>query len=75
MRRSICSWVFLFQLVTGSGPDGRIRAQDIESFVPPAAAAAEPVSAAAPPPPPPPQITAVPGAGYVDIPLTSMRQV
>ncbi|XP_054722875.1 dihydrolipoyllysine-residue acetyltransferase component of pyruvate dehydrogenase complex, mitochondrial-like [Uloborus diversus] len=45
--------------VRGSGPDGRIRAQDLEGVSPSAA----PLSGVAP------------SAGYVDIPLTNMRQV
>ena len=53
----------------GTGPDGQIRATDVENFVPSAAVAA--TSAVEAPPPPPP----VPGAAYTDIPLTSMRQV
>ncbi|ELU09274.1 hypothetical protein CAPTEDRAFT_46900, partial [Capitella teleta] len=60
--------------ITGSGPDGRIRAEDVEKFVPqataPAAPAAAPAAAA-----PAPMATAVPGANYMDIPLTSVRQV
>ena len=64
------------QLVTGTGPQGRIRAQDIEQFTPSAAPVSAPVS------PPPSSIPAAPvpamappGAQYTDIPLTNMRQV
>jgi len=60
------------RMVKGTGPDGRIRAQDIESFVP----------AAAPPTPAPvtaqPAIPSTPqpvsGDSYIDIPLTNMRK-
>ncbi|KAK3743340.1 hypothetical protein QZH41_013906, partial [Actinostola sp. cb2023] len=48
--------------IHGSGPDGRVRAQDIEAAVAPVAAA--PIAAAP-----------IPGAVYEDIPLTNMRQV
>ncbi|CAH1772921.1 unnamed protein product [Owenia fusiformis] len=52
--------------VTGTGPEGRIRGQDVQSFTP--SAASTPSVVVATPPP-----TA--GAGFVDIPLSSMRQV
>ncbi|KXJ27678.1 dihydrolipoyllysine-residue acetyltransferase component of pyruvate dehydrogenase complex, mitochondrial [Exaiptasia diaphana] len=50
--------------VQGSGPDGRIRGQDIQ-----AAVAAPPTMAA------PMAAAPIPGAVYEDIPLTNMRQV
>ena len=63
------------QQVVGTGPDGRIRAQDVESFVPSAAGAAPPFAPApglsALPPPPPP----APGVTFTDVPLTNIRQV
>ncbi|XP_053383287.1 dihydrolipoyllysine-residue acetyltransferase component of pyruvate dehydrogenase complex, mitochondrial-like [Mercenaria mercenaria] len=49
-------------LVTGSGPDGQIRAEDVMNFTPGAVAPAPAVGA-----------PAAPGA-YVDIPLTNMRK-
>ena len=58
------------QLISGTGPDGRIRAADVESFDPSkvaAPAAAAPSMPAAPPP--------IPGDGYIDIPLSNMRKV
>ena len=57
---------YTFQLVQGTGPDGTIRAQDVEGFSPVAAAPAAP---GAPPP------TPVPGATYTDIPLSNVRKV
>ena len=57
---------YTFQLVQGKGPDGTIRAQDVEGFSPVAAA---PVAPGAPPPIP------VPGATYTDIPLSNVRKV
>lgn len=60
------------KLVKGTGPDGRVRAKDIESFVPPAAApapvAVQPTLPAAPKP------AAAAGDSYIDIPLTNMRK-
>ena len=58
----------LSQLVTGSGPDGRVRAVDIESFDPASIipAAAAPAYAAPAP---------IPGDGFTDIPLSNMRKV
>ena len=54
----------------GSGPDGRIIAKDVESFVPSAAPPPTPSSAA------PVTVTApLPGAVYTDIPLTNLRKV
>lgn len=57
-------------MVKGSGPDGRVRAVDIESFDPasvaPAAAAAAAPAYTAPPP--------IPGDGFTDIPLSNMRK-
>lgn len=49
--------------VKGSGPQGRVRSQDLEGIVmtAPAPATIQPVS--------------VPGTSYVDIPLTNVRQV
>lgn len=48
--------------VQGSGADGEVKADDVRNFVPGGAV----VAPSAP--------TAVPGAAYVDIPLSSMRQ-
>ena len=62
------------QQVTGTGPEGRVRAQDVEQFVPPAPGMAPPMGApamAAPTPAAPPP----PGAVYTDIPLSNIRQV
>ena len=59
----------MLQMVTGTGPSGRVVAEDVEKFVPgaaPPAAAAAPGRAAAAP---------IPGAGYTDIPMTNIRQV
>ena len=53
-------------MVAGTGPDGRIRAQDVENFVPQAAAAPAPATAAPPAP--------APGTTYIDIPVTNMRK-
>lgn len=47
-------------MVSGSGPDGQVRAQDVLSFTPSAAPLAAP---------------AVPGAAFTDIPLSNVRQV
>ncbi|XP_046374636.2 dihydrolipoyllysine-residue acetyltransferase component of pyruvate dehydrogenase complex, mitochondrial-like [Haliotis rufescens] len=47
-------------VVSGSGPDGQVRAQDVLSFTPSAAPLAAP---------------AVPGAAFTDIPLSNVRQV
>ena len=64
------------QMVKGTGPDDRITAKDVETFVvsgpPPVAAAVAPtptVAAAAPAP------VGIPAASFEDIPLTSVRQV
>lgn len=58
--------------VVGSGPEGRIVAEDIEKFLPSAApqAGVAPMAAA-------PAVTLAPPAGtaYVDIPLSNIRQV
>jgi pyruvate dehydrogenase E2 component (dihydrolipoamide acetyltransferase) len=68
----------LLQQVSGTGPEGRIRAQDVENFVPsaapagPAAAAAPAVASAAVPASAP---VPVPGATYTDIPLSNVRHV
>ncbi|XP_078664491.1 dihydrolipoyllysine-residue acetyltransferase component of pyruvate dehydrogenase complex, mitochondrial-like [Branchiostoma floridae x Branchiostoma belcheri] len=53
-------------MVSGTGPGGRIRSQDIEAFTP-AAAPAPAVAAAAP--------AAAPVGTFVDIPLTNVRKV
>ncbi|GIX81483.1 dihydrolipoyllysine-residue acetyltransferase component of pyruvate dehydrogenase complex, mitochondrial [Caerostris extrusa] len=47
--------------IKGSGPGGRVRAQDLEGAVPSAAPAGMPAVS--------------PSAQYIDIPMTSMRQV
>jgi len=66
--------------LTGSGPDGRIRAVDVQQ-APVLAAAAAPAPATAPAPAPvtaaaPPAAVAPPTSGnFVDIPLTNVRQV
>ena len=52
------------QLIQASGPEGRIIARDVESYVP---SAAPPPGVGAPVP--------APGASYSDIPLTGMRKV
>ena len=62
-------------MVRGTGPDARITAEDVETFVvsgpaPAVAAAAVPAAAA-----PAVAQPGVPGAAYEDIPLTSVRQV
>ncbi len=57
-----------FQMVQGSGPEGRIQAEDVESFVP-GAAPSPAVSAIRMPTP------ATPGAAFTDIPLTNIRKV
>ncbi|XP_064597025.1 dihydrolipoyllysine-residue acetyltransferase component of pyruvate dehydrogenase complex-like [Liolophura sinensis] len=51
------------QISGGSGPDGRIRGQDVLNFSP----GAQPVAQQAPSP--------APGAAYTDIPLSNVRQV
>jgi pyruvate/2-oxoglutarate dehydrogenase complex dihydrolipoamide acyltransferase (E2) component len=51
------------QMVPGTGPDGQIRADDVRNFVP---SAAMPAMAA--------PVVMPPGAAYVDIPMSSMRQ-
>ena len=75
---------FTLQTVQGTGPDGQIRAGDVENFVqtPLAAAPAQtPVAAqpigmpAAASPVAPPAPMAAPGAPYMDIPLSNMRKV
>ncbi|XP_060082157.1 dihydrolipoyllysine-residue acetyltransferase component of pyruvate dehydrogenase complex, mitochondrial-like [Ylistrum balloti] len=48
--------------VKGSGADGEVRADDVRNFVPGGAVVA------------PTALTAVPGAAYIDIPLSAMRQ-
>ncbi|KAI8502234.1 hypothetical protein Bbelb_198220 [Branchiostoma belcheri] len=53
-------------MVSGTGPGGRIRSQDIEAFTP----AAAPVPAVAPAAP-----AAAPVGTFVDIPLTNVRKV
>jgi len=54
-------------MVKGTGPSGRVVAEDVEKFVPGAAPpVAAPGRAAAAP---------IPGAGYTDIPMTNIRQV
>jgi len=52
--------------VKGTGPDGRIRAQDITNFVPSAAPSVAPSSPSALP---------TPGTSYTDIPLSNVRKV
>ncbi|KAL5014008.1 hypothetical protein ScPMuIL_008278 [Solemya velum] len=54
-------------LVTGTGPGGEVRAEDVLSFQPTAAPAAVGVA--------PPAPVVVPGTAYIDIPLTNVRQV
>jgi len=73
--------------VSGSGPDGRIRAVDVQQApvaapAPVAAApppAPAPVAAApapvAPAPPPPTPAVPAPAGSFVDIPLTNVRQI
>lgn len=71
--------------VTGSGPDGRIRAVDVQQapVAAPAPFAAAPAPAPvvaapappAPPPPPPAPAAPAPAGIYVDIPLTNVRQI
>ncbi|XP_064652155.1 dihydrolipoyllysine-residue acetyltransferase component of pyruvate dehydrogenase complex, mitochondrial-like [Lineus longissimus] len=51
-------------LVQGTGPDGQIRVDDVRNFVP---SAAPGVAAPAP-------VVMPPGAAYVDVPMSSMRQ-
>ena len=52
-----------WQQVSGTGPEGQIRADDVRNFVPSSAVvSAQPA-------------VSIPGAAYMDIPLTSMRQV
>ena len=58
-------------MLRGSGPDGVIKAKDVESFVPGAA----PVSGARPTAISAPRTTPPAGVEYMDIPLTSIRQV
>ncbi len=63
--------------VTGSGPDGRIRKADVESFLaaPPAAAAPAPAPAAAPAPAPAaPSAQPTAGSDGEEIALTRLRQ-
>jgi len=70
--------------LSGTGPDGRIRAVDVQQAPvaapvaaappPPPPAAAAPVAAAVSPPPPAPAAPA-PAGSFVDIPLTNVRQV
>ena len=54
--------VCLLQQVSGSGPEGQVRAQDVVSFTPGVAPLAAPMAA-------------VPGAGFVDFPTSNIRQV
>jgi len=71
--------------VSGTGPDGRIRAVDVQQapVAAPAPVAAAPVSAPAPvaaapvaaAPPPPVPAAPAPAGHFVDIPLTNVRQV
>jgi len=76
--------------VSGTGPDGRIRAVDVQQAPvtapapappapapPPPVAAAAPVVAAASPPPAPAPAPAAPApvGSFVDIPLTNVRQI
>ena len=58
---SLCTTV-CSQQVSGSGPEGQIRAQDVLSFTPGAAAVVTPLAGP-------------PGAAYMDIPTSSIRQV
>ena len=53
-------------MVQGTGPDGRIRAQDVEGFVPSAAPLGAPAAAAPAP---------IPGTAFTDIPLSGIRKV
>ncbi len=66
--------LIVIQLVSGTGPDGRVRAQDVESYVP-APAAPAPVAAPVPGAPAPVAPAPVPGAVYTDIPLSNVRKV
>jgi len=74
--------------LTGTGPDGRIRAVDLQQA--PVAAAAQVATVAPPPPPPPPAAAPIAAAppppppasaapavtgSFVDIPLTNVRQI
>lgn len=69
--------VVIFQLVRGTGPEGRVTAKDVETFVPSAAVPAVPPSAIPPPPraAAAPAVAPTPGAAYTDIPLSNIRQV
>ena len=58
---SLCTTV-CSQQVSGSGPEGQIRAQDVLSFTPGAAPVVTPLAGP-------------PGAAYMDIPTSSIRQV
>jgi len=74
--------------LSGSGPDGRIRAVDVQqaSVAPPttpvaalppapAPATAAPVAAPTPSPAPAPPAVPAPGATFMDIPLSNIRQI
>ena len=54
---TVCS-----QQVTGSGPEGQVRAKDVLSFTPGAASVVTPVAGQ-------------PGAAFFDIPTSNIRQV
>lgn len=67
-------------LVKGTGPEGRVTAKDVETFIPSAAVPAVPPSATPPPPPSGPAAATSPaaqpsGAAYTDIPVSNIRQV
>ncbi|ESO05083.1 hypothetical protein HELRODRAFT_111522 [Helobdella robusta] len=60
-------------LVKGTGADGSVTADDVKAYTP-----AQPIAMAPSVSAPPPQIplaAAIPGASFVDIPLSNMRQV
>ena len=61
--------IVTLKLVKGTGPDGRITADDIKAYVPaPVVAPAVPVTA-------PPRAAPPTSGEFVDIPLSNIRQV
>jgi len=65
-------------LIRGTGPDGRVTAKDVDSYVPSAApAVGRPAAAAAGAAPSSKRAAAAPAGvdDYTDIPLTNIRQV
>ena len=64
--------LFFYKMVKGTGAAGRVVAEDVEKFVPGAAPVPSPAAGI-----PARVAVAAPsvGAGFVDIPMTNIRQV